>query len=63
MLANTLEHHASEEELRMFPQSHALGEARLEELGRRLADRRRELSESARMRWMVRLKGATLRRL
>ncbi len=61
MLAHTLEHHASEEELRMFPQSHALGGEHLEELGRRLAERRRELSGSARMRWMVRLKGATLR--
>jgi hypothetical protein len=61
MLAHTLEHHASEEELRMFPQSHALGDARLEELGARLTARRRELSGSARMRWMVRLKGATLR--
>jgi hemerythrin superfamily protein len=61
MLANTLEHHASEEELRMFPQAHALGDDRLEELGRRLAGRRDELYASAPMRWMVRLKSATLR--
>jgi hemerythrin superfamily protein len=61
MLESTLLHHAAEEEERMFPQSHALGEDRLEELGRRLQERQRELARSGRMRFIVRLKRAVLR--
>jgi hemerythrin-like domain-containing protein len=61
MLESTVRHHTMEEEQRMFPQSHALGEERLEELGVRLQDRRRELARSGGMRLMIRLKRATLR--
>jgi hemerythrin superfamily protein len=61
MLESTLRHHATEEEARMFPQSHALGEHRLEELGRQLQERQRELTRSGAMRLVVRLKRATLR--
>jgi hemerythrin-like domain-containing protein len=61
MLESTLRHHTMEEEQRMFPQSHALGEERLEELGEQLRARRRELAESGGMRLIVRLKRATLR--
>jgi Hemerythrin HHE cation binding domain len=61
MLESTLHHHTFEEEQRMFPQSHALGEERLEELGRRLQERQRELTRSGGMRLIVRLKRATLR--
>jgi hypothetical protein len=61
MLESTLHHHTVEEEQRMFPQSHALGEERLEELGRRLQERQRELARSGAMRLIVRLKRATLR--
>ena len=61
MLENTVRHHAMEEEQRMFPQSHALGEERLEELGRQLQDRQRELAESGGMRLIMRLKRTTLR--
>jgi hypothetical protein len=45
----------------MFPQAHALGEDRLEELGRQLQDRQRELADSGGMRLIVRLKRAVLR--
>jgi hypothetical protein len=61
MLESTLRHHTMEEEQRMFPQSRALGEDRLEELGRRLQERRGELARSGAMRLIVRLKRATLR--
>ena len=61
MLQATVRHHAAEEEERMFPQSHALGEDRLEELGAQLEERRRELERSGAMRLIVRLKRATLR--
>lgn len=60
MLSATLHHHTFEEEQRMFPQSHALGEDRLEELGRQLEDRQRELGRSGAMRLIVRLKRWTL---
>lgn len=63
MLAATLEHHASEEEREMFPQSHALGEARLEELGRRLRARQDELRRSRLTQARLRLKRETLTRL
>lgn len=63
MLAATLEHHASEEEREMFPQSYALGEARLEELGRRLRERQDALRRSRLTRARLRLKRATLTRL
>ena len=61
MLESTVRHHTLEEEQRMFPQSHALGEERLEELGSQLEERRRELERSGGMRLMIRLKRATLR--
>ena len=61
LLESTLRHHTMEEEQRMFPQSHALGEDRLEELGEQLRARQRELAESGGMRLIVRLKRATLR--
>jgi len=61
MLESTLRHHTFEEEERMFPQSHALGEERLEQLGRQLQERQRELDRSGAMRLVVRLKRFTLR--
>ncbi|MGY1847005.1 MULTISPECIES: hemerythrin domain-containing protein [unclassified Blastococcus] len=61
MLEKTLRHHTMEEEQRMFPQAHALGEERLEQLGEQLRARQRELVESGGMRLIVRLKRATLR--
>lgn len=61
MLEKTLRHHTMEEEQRMFPQAHALGEQRLEELGGQLRARQEELAESGGMRLIVRLKRATLR--
>ena len=61
MLEKTLRHHTMEEEQRMFPQSHALGEARLEQLGRQLQERQRELADSGGIRLIVRLKRAVLR--
>ncbi|MGY1710913.1 hemerythrin domain-containing protein [Geodermatophilus sp. SYSU D00758] len=61
MLEATLHHHTFEEEQRMFPQSHALGEERLQELGRRLQERQRELARSGAVRVMVRLKRTVLR--
>jgi iron-sulfur cluster repair protein YtfE (RIC family) len=61
MLEKTLRHHTMEEEQRMFPQSHALGEERLEEIGGQLRARQRELAESGGMRLIIRLKRATLR--
>jgi hypothetical protein len=61
MLEKTLRHHTMEEEQRMFPQSHALGEERLEELGEQLRARQRELAESGGMQLVMRLKRMTLR--
>jgi hemerythrin-like domain-containing protein len=61
MLEKTLRHHTMEEQQRMFPQAHALGEDRLEELGGQLQERQRELADSGAMRLIVRLKRATLR--
>ena len=61
MLESTLRHHTMEEEERMFPQSHALGEDRLDELGEQLRARQRELAESGGMRLIVRVKRAVLR--
>ncbi|MCZ2860018.1 hemerythrin domain-containing protein [Blastococcus sp. VKM Ac-2987] len=61
MLENTVRHHTMEEEQRMFPQSHALGEERLEQLGEQLRARQQELAESGGMRLIIRLKRATLR--
>ncbi|PRY47920.1 hypothetical protein LY71_11199 [Geodermatophilus tzadiensis] len=45
----------------MSPQSHAPGADRLEELGRELEERQRQLYRSGTMRLIVRLKRATLR--
>ncbi|TFV62263.1 hemerythrin domain-containing protein [Geodermatophilus sp. DF01-2] len=61
MLEKTLRHHTMEEEQRMFPHSHALGEDRLEELGEQLRARQHELARSGGMRLIIRLKRATLR--
>lgn len=61
MLEKTLRHHTMEEEQRIFPQSHALGEERLEQIGAQLRARQQELAESGGMRLMIRLKRATLR--
>ncbi|MDK3256570.1 hemerythrin domain-containing protein [Blastococcus capsensis] len=61
MLEKTLRHHTMEEEQRIFPQSHALGEERLEELGAQLRQRQLELTRSGGMRLIVRLKRAALR--
>ncbi|MGY5885257.1 hemerythrin domain-containing protein [Modestobacter lacusdianchii] len=61
MLSATLHHHTFEEEERMFPQSHALGAERLEQLGRQLQERQEELYRSGAMRLIVRLKRMTLR--
>lgn len=63
MLTSAVEHHASEEEREMFPQSHALGDAGLEELGRRLLARQEELRRSRLTRARLRLKREVLRRL
>ncbi|MCZ2810174.1 MULTISPECIES: hemerythrin domain-containing protein [unclassified Modestobacter] len=61
MLESTLRHHTFEEEQRMFPQAHALGEERMEELGRQLQERQDELGRSGAMRLIVRLKRMTLK--
>ncbi|MGY1855428.1 hemerythrin domain-containing protein [Modestobacter sp. SYSU DS0290] len=61
MLESTLRHHTFEEEQRMFPQSHALGEERLQQLGRQLQERQDELARSGAMRLIMRLKRLTLR--
>jgi hemerythrin-like domain-containing protein len=63
VLRATLEHHAGEEETQMFPQSHALGDAALEELGMRMASRQEHLRRSALTRLRVHVKRETLRRL
>jgi len=46
MLKETLDHHAGEEERVMFPQSHALGEEALEELGIKMKGRQEHLRHS-----------------
>jgi len=46
MLKETLDHHAGEEERVMFPQSHALGEEALEELGIKMKARQEHLRRS-----------------
>lgn len=46
MLKETLDHHAGEEERVMFPQSHALGEEALEELGIKMKARQEHLRHS-----------------
>lgn len=46
MLKETLDHHAGEEERVMFPQSHALGEETLEELGIKMKARQEHLRHS-----------------
>lgn len=61
MLEETLHHHMFEEEQRMFPESHALGEDRLQELGRQLAERQEELYRSRVMRFVIGLKHTVLR--
>jgi hemerythrin superfamily protein len=61
MLEKTVRHHTMEEEQRMFPQSHALGEERLERLGAELQHRQQELARSGGMRLIIRLKRAVLR--
>jgi len=63
MLAETVEHHAGEEEQEMFPQSHALGEAALEALGQQMADRQQHLKSSAVTKLRLQVKRETLRRL
>ncbi|MGI8591177.1 MAG: hemerythrin domain-containing protein [Nakamurella sp.] len=63
MFAETVEHHAGEEEQEMFPQSHALGEAALESLGQQMAERQRHLKGSAVTRLRLQVKRETLRRL
>lgn len=62
-LHDTLEHHASEEERDMFPQSHALGEIELEALGERMAARLERLRRSPLTGLRLRIKRATLRYL
>ena len=63
VLRSTLEHHAGEEEREMFPQSHALGDAELERLGKRLEDRLEHLRRSALTSLRLTVKRETLRRL
>lgn len=63
LLAATLQHHTMEEEERMFPQAHALGEERLEQLGEQLQRRQDELRSQLRNRLLVRLERGTLRHL
>lgn len=63
MLASTVEHHASEEEREMFPQSEALGLAALETLGQAMKQRQQHLQASPVTRTRLRIKGELLRRL
>jgi hemerythrin superfamily protein len=62
MLAATLEHHASEEERLMFPQSHALGEAVLASLGEQMLVRKDQLRHSTFAHLLRDAKRQTLRR-
>lgn len=61
MLAATIEHHASEEEHEMFPQSHALGDAVLAVLGHRMQLCRQHLRDSPVTRTRLQVKRAALR--
>lgn len=63
MLTRTLAHHVDEEELGMLPQAQALGEARLEELGRQLRERQSELDRSGAAHALARVKRSVLRRV
>lgn len=63
MLAATLEHHASEEERKMFPQSHALGEAALESLGLQMKARQKQLQRSTFTQLLRSAKREVLRRV
>lgn len=63
MLADTVEHHASEEEQEMFPQAQALGQAALETLGQAMKQRQQYLRASAATQTRLRIKRETLRRL
>jgi iron-sulfur cluster repair protein YtfE (RIC family) len=58
-----IEHHAAEEEREMFPESHALGDAELEALGKRLAARQQQLRRSRLAQFRLRVKRETLRRI
>ncbi len=62
MLAETLEHHASEEEREMFPQSYALGEQALESLGVEMKARQSKLERSTLATWLRIVKREALRR-
>lgn len=62
MLADTLEHHAGEEEDLMFVQAQALGAAKLAALGDRMQCRRAELRASRMSHTRIRLKREILRR-
>jgi len=63
MLADTLEHHASEEEADMFPQAHVLGDAALEALGQRMQQRQQQLRHSTMTKLRLQAKRETLQRL
>jgi hemerythrin superfamily protein len=56
-----LTEHAGEEEREMFPQSHKLGSAKLQELGERLRARQKQLRSSRLTRGRVAVKRAVLR--
>lgn len=62
MLADTLEHHAGEEESLMFVQGRALGAPTLADLGDRMQRRRAQLRASRITRTRTRLKREILRR-
>jgi hemerythrin superfamily protein len=61
MLAATIEHHASEEEDEVFPQSHALGEAALAALGHRMQLRSQHLHDSPVTRTRLQVRRTALR--
>ncbi len=63
MLAATLHHHAGEEERLMFPQSHALGEEALEELGAQMEQRKKQLENSTVTQTLRKAKREVLRRV
>lgn len=63
MLADTLEHHAGEEEADMFPQAHVLGDAALEALGQRMQQRQHQLRHSTVTKLRLQAKRETLQRL
>lgn len=62
MLADTLDHHAGEEEDLMFVQAQALGGSTLGALGDRMQNQRAQLRASRITRTRIRLKRETLRR-